>query len=165
MPICKKCDATFPNRITIEGKVKVICSRKYCLTCSPYGQHNTRKLATPPVSLTSSVTCGCGREFAPSRSKGHGRARCNSCSTAARKHRRKFQALRYLGGKCSSCGYDRCPAALQFHHVDDTAKTFNIAGNYNRSWEVLQGELNRCIILCANCHSEHHYTGPIAQPG
>ena len=46
MPTCKKCQANFPNRIKIDGKEKNLGNRSYCLDCSPYGEHNTKKLET-----------------------------------------------------------------------------------------------------------------------
>lgn len=44
MPVCKNCDKEFPNWTTIEGRRKNLSTRKYCLQCSPWGEHNTRKL-------------------------------------------------------------------------------------------------------------------------
>lgn len=55
MPNCKKCGTYFPLKQLVEGKPRVFTSRKYCLECSPFGQHNTRKLdvskpdRVPPV--------------------------------------------------------------------------------------------------------------------
>lgn len=46
MPTCKKCNESFPNLIKIEGKTKNLSSRKYCLTCSPWGKHNTKQIHT-----------------------------------------------------------------------------------------------------------------------
>ena len=44
MPVCKKCNNKFPNRIIVDGHPRILSSRKYCLDCSPYGLHNTKKL-------------------------------------------------------------------------------------------------------------------------
>ncbi len=44
MPICKKCDKKFPNWVTIDGRKKNLCSRKFCLECSPWGKHNTKDI-------------------------------------------------------------------------------------------------------------------------
>ena len=65
----------------------------------------------------------------------------------------------YKGGKCIECGYDKCPAALEFHHTDPSKKEFGIGGGYNRSWEVIKLELDKCVMLCSNCHHEKHYMG------
>lgn len=72
---------------------------------------------------------------------------------------RKKRYLKLLGGKCSSCGYDKNFAALHFHHIDPTTKKFNLdINNLNKKKEEeVLCELDKCIILCANYHAEHHY--------
>jgi hypothetical protein len=57
MPICQKCGVQFPNRVKIDDSIKVTNSRRYCLTCSPYGEHNTKQLhnlTTQPTPLEPS---------------------------------------------------------------------------------------------------------------
>ena len=66
----------------------------------------------------------------------------------------KERAIAYLGGKCQICGYDRCPAAFDFHHIDAREKDFSISTSMN--WERIQAELDKCSLLCANCHREVH---------
>lgn len=67
----------------------------------------------------------------------------------------KLQAIRYKGGKCQCCGYNKCPAALEFHHVDPTKKEKSIA-NMRRSWKYIKVELDKCVLVCSNCHREIH---------
>jgi hypothetical protein len=67
------------------------------------------------------------------------------------------QAIDYKGGRCAICGYNKCLQALEFHHIEDDKKDFGIsAKGYTRSWEVVKRELDKCILLCANCHREVH---------
>ena len=66
-------------------------------------------------------------------------------------------AIEYKGGKCVKCGYNKCNAALDFHHLDPTQKEFNLGSHgHTRSWERMKVELDKCILLCANCHREIH---------
>jgi 5-methylcytosine-specific restriction endonuclease McrA len=75
----------------------------------------------------------------------------------ARRKKVREMAVENKGGKCEKCGYDRCIDALEFHHLDPTQKDFNISSKgYTRSWERVKVELNKCMILCANCHREFH---------
>jgi len=67
----------------------------------------------------------------------------------------KVRAVEYKGGKCLLCGYRRCIAALHFHHLEDDAKDFQIGGQV-RSWEAIKAELDKCIMVCSNCHTEIH---------
>ena len=71
---------------------------------------------------------------------------------------RKKKAVEYKGGKCASCGYNKCISALSFHHKNPELKSFTISGNYTRKWESLKEELDKCILLCLNCHAELHFT-------
>jgi len=78
---------------------------------------------------------------------------------AVLKRRKKIRelAIEYKGGKCEKCGYDRCLEALEFHHLDDRKKQFGIsAKGITRSWTRVKQELDKCIMLCANCHRELH---------
>lgn len=74
-----------------------------------------------------------------------------------RRHKIKRMAIEYKGGKCAACGYDKCPAAFDFHHLDPKQKDFGIAaGGITHSWKKVKEELDKCIMLCANCHRELH---------
>ena len=88
-----------------------------------------------------------------------GRCRCKKCSVIAVQKRRekiKLMAVEYKGGKCEKCGYDKYMGALEFHH-ENGEKEFGIsAKGYTRSWEKVKDELNKCILLCSNCHKEIH---------
>jgi len=68
----------------------------------------------------------------------------------------KRKAVEYLGGKCARCGYDKCIEALDFHHKDPALKDHNITGSGYRSWERTKIELDKCEVVCANCHREIH---------
>lgn len=64
--------------------------------------------------------------------------------------------LNYKGGKCQRCGYNKCNRALEFHHIDPSKKDFGISKNINRNIEDLKREVDKCILLCSNCHAEVH---------
>lgn len=72
--------------------------------------------------------------------------------------KRKFEAMQNKGGKCEICGYDKNISALEFHHIDPTTKEFQIDLRHfsNTNLEKLQNELDKCILICANCHRELH---------
>lgn len=75
---------------------------------------------------------------------------------AVAKRRRKIKtlAIEYKGGKCQICGYNKYQGALELHHFKGDKK-FGISDKgYTRSWERVKEELNKCILVCANCHRE-----------
>ena len=72
------------------------------------------------------------------------------------RRRKKIELVEYKGGKCEKCGYDKCNSALEFHHLDPTKKDFSPSANMNMAWNKIQNEIDKCILVCANCHREIH---------
>lgn len=60
--------------------------------------------------------------------------------------------------KCQLCGYDKCKAALDFHHIDPSQKEFAIRGISRKTIHLdkMKTEIAKCILLCARCHREVH---------
>lgn len=73
-----------------------------------------------------------------------------------RGYTKKLQLLKLKGGCCSKCGYSANLAALHFHHLKDKSFPLDIRMISNTNIKKLLVELEKCIILCANCHSELH---------
>ncbi len=69
---------------------------------------------------------------------------------------RKQRCVTYLGGQCVQCGYARCTKALTFHHRDSGDKEFAVSQILDRQWGVIRKELDKCDLLCFNCHMEKH---------
>jgi len=77
---------------------------------------------------------------------------------ANRRRKVKAMAVAHMGGKCVKCGYNKCIAALEFHHLDPAQKDFNLARKgYTFSWDRVREEVEKCILVCANCHREIHH--------
>ncbi len=72
-----------------------------------------------------------------------------------REKKRKFIEIK--GGKCQNCGYNKCIAALEFHHLDPNKKEFSPHRLKGQTLETALVELEKCVLLCANCHREEHY--------
>lgn len=103
-----------------------------------------------------SVCLDCGRKFEYQRSKGCTKNRCNSCQLKGRRERIRKLIYDYKGYACEICGYDKTVRALHFHHLDPSKKDFAIGTAYCRSWVKIKEELDKCILVCANCHAEIH---------
>ena len=81
----------------------------------------------------------------------------NLGSVSKRRKALKQLAIAYKGGKCLNCGYNKCAAALTFHHPNGD-KEFGIAASgYTRAWEKIRIEIDKCVLLCSNCHAEEHW--------
>jgi hypothetical protein len=74
-------------------------------------------------------------------------------------NKRKIDEYKLAKG-CAQCGYDRCAAALEAHHPagtkDSLESTVALMAKRGRSWVSIEEELNKCEIVCANCHREFH---------
>lgn len=85
------------------------------------------------------------------------RRRRNVVYVQNRRRKIKEMSVEYKGGKCEKCGYNKCNRALEFHHLNPTDKKFSISHKgYTRSWSKVKKELDKCIMVCANCHAEIH---------
>jgi predicted nucleic acid-binding Zn ribbon protein len=70
----------------------------------------------------------------------------------------KDKIVQLMGGECKLCGYKKCSQALELHHYNPTEKDFSfgaIRAN-PKSWLKILKELEKCILLCSNCHKEVH---------
>src|SRR5579859_7031263 len=103
--VCRKCSAPIPNWTTTNGKRRNTRNRKFCLSCSPFGAHNTRQ--DDPAKL-------------PKASRSDARAAWRKTANLAYANGKqlKRELIDTAGGCCSRCGYSKCVAALEFHHVD-----------------------------------------------
>lgn len=87
------------------------------------------------------------------------RDRAHYLVLAVSKRRRKLKslAIELKGGRCQICGYNRCIWALDFHHLDEKSKSFDLSTRgLTRSWARIKNEVGKCILVCANCHRELH---------
>lgn len=70
---------------------------------------------------------------------------------------RRALLVDWKGGKCEKCDYSKYIGALHFHHKDPSEKLFKLtADNMSRSMSKLMAEVNKCSLLCGNCHAEVH---------
>lgn len=141
-----------------------------------YAQPAMNVLPPKPTAHLSDVTRQCVRcrEILPikrfHRKKNHKNGgywlvhTCKRCATRlsylrrrANRGRLRLKAIEYKGGECVNCGFDRHQAAFEFHHKDGT-KEFNWPALSMRDWSVVKYELDKCTLLCGNCHRVEHKT-------
>lgn len=79
----------------------------------------------------------------------------NSESVMLWRKKTKKKLIEYKGGKCELCGYSKCERALEFHHTNPNEKDFSISGR-SLSFDKLKNEVDKCMLVCSNCHSEIH---------
>ena len=85
---------------------------------------------------------------------------CASCRVMTKSKYYKQKAVEYKGGACQICGYNKCNSALDFHHVNPENKTKTLSYMFSHcSWDKIKEELDKCILVCANCHREIHQQG------
>lgn len=78
-------------------------------------------------------------------------------AVSERRKKLREMAREYKGGKCVICGYKKYSGALDFHHLNPTKKDFGLSTRgLTRSWEKIKKEIDKCVLVCANCHRELH---------
>jgi transposase len=103
-------------------------------------------------------------EFALRAGGGYRCVRCTADAVSRRRRRVKRLLVQEAGGRCSRCGYDRCLGALAFHHVVPAEKSFSLSHRgVSRSIARARDEAAKCVLLCANCHSEVEAEGRMLQ--
>jgi hypothetical protein len=82
----------------------------------------------------------------------------NSEKVKTWRRRTKSRIVEAMGGACCICGYNKCTSALALHHLDPSKKDFalsSLRANPKR-WQTVVAELEKCILVCHNCHNEIH---------
>lgn len=98
-------------------------------------------------------------EFYRRRDKSGSSSYCKTCSkdeVIIRQRANKQAAVDFLGGACRHCGLVSDPAVYDFHHLDPSQKDFSISQAKGWSLENLIPELEKCALLCSNCHRLEH---------
>ena len=132
----------------MEGRAdKLYCSRP----CQEKGRKNLRNNGGQ-----EHVCYFCDKEFTPIK-YGHNRLYCYDCIPLGGNQRARIIELfkKKQGGKCSICGYDKYLGALDFHHEEPNSKEFTIS-NMDFRMDVIEAEVEKCVLLCSNCHREFH---------
>jgi hypothetical protein len=81
--------------------------------------------------------------------------RCFRTKKCQQKRKHFIQSLKVNG--CAICGYNKCIECLVFHHVNPEDKKFSISNGSQCGIKKTLNEINKCILLCKNCHGEIHY--------
>ncbi len=162
---CLQCNAVI--RVQDNEKVHYARAKKFCnASCAAtYNNKLFRKrhrsnhcescddLITTGKKYCSTLCRQIAQKAARDRRKSQGLT--SSTYVISWRQRTKLRAIQYKGGGCQICGYNKSIRALTFHHLDPGQKDFGISSKI-RSWDTLKVELDKCVLLCANCHAEVH---------
>lgn len=111
------------------------------------------------VALPTPYKCGRCGETDPEKFYGNKRRVCGPCHNAynlVQGQGKRLRAIKELGGRCIVCGFDRYPCSLDFHHKNRRFKDPNYRSMRGWSWKNILIELEKCILLCKNCHAAIH---------
>jgi hypothetical protein len=72
---------------------------------------------------------------------------------------RKIRKYKKMIGKCDLCGWNKHTEILQFHHKNKSIKKFKFSTGHlgSHSWDSIEKEIKKCILICPNCHNWIHY--------
>lgn len=117
-------------------------------------------MSAPVGRVFTEYGCVCG-EKDPNMFYQKRKTLCKACFNTELKEKWKLNKLRAVtsaGGKCVRCGYDRYIGALEFHHLDPTAKEDGWSKKWTLEQSKIEAALEGTILLCANCHREEHHS-------
>lgn len=171
MKRCRKCNSKIPSWITINGKPRNLNTRAFCLSCSPFGLHNTRSSVSKKITILTKICPLCNTEKPITEFYVKTKNRecknpsdyypyCKECEKSRVKEKArslKEKCVKYKGGSCIICGYSKNIAALDFHHRNSKEKDFSISQSTTKEFnQIMIDELDKCDLLCSNCHREVH---------
>lgn len=102
-------------------------------------------------------------DFYKQKGRKNGSSKCKICHNNYCTQRwvdKKIEAINYKGSKCNDCSvsYPDSPYVIfDFHHLDPSEKDVNWDRLRLRSWDKITQELDKCVLLCSNCHRIRHY--------
>jgi hypothetical protein len=142
------CGAIIPYRVFLDGKWRVLRTRKSCLVCLPFGSSPYSQKSSKEKKRKQNAAKQ--QRYYGKMLKTYGMGRPNLIRKS-----RKIEVVKHLGGRCMMCGHSRCVRNLAFHHISN--KSFQIDERaFQFSWERLIPEIEKCVLICHNCHGEVH---------
>lgn len=141
-----KTQGKFGGRQKGNEGMPIVDGKKECTKCKrllPVEEYNVRK------SRNNSLTSQCKS--------------CGAEAVIARQRKIKSKCVRYMDSKCVDCGvesihegYDYNLGMFEFHHTEPEHKDFSISEKKTQSFVKLTDELDKCVLLCGNCHVKRH---------
>lgn len=169
--ICPVCDKSFEAKKSLK---KEYCSNECIQVINPQFADAIKRSVEARkarVGKPNGKLCAyCNKELTGNQSK-FCSFKCNNYTNRKIEHIKKARQAskdkqnrlkKFLvdlsGGCCNICGYNKCLKALVFHHIDPTNKSFTLDTTSLRgnNKEKILLELQKCVCLCHNCHSEVH---------
>lgn len=133
----------------------LFCLEDRCLIQLDYarlkGDHYMSKCTTCKVELNETNAYRKGTRL---------NSRCKQCFNSYCMQRwitRKLQAIEYKGNACHDCKQSFPYPVYDFHHLDPTLKDMDWNKMRLVTDEVLKQELDKCVLLCSNCHRLRHH--------
>lgn len=166
--VCEVCGKDFYPVTYHQGKRLWRRGRRQCFDCVPYVPMKPGDTPTKTRNISGKRQCRICKiwkgldEFSPTNKYGNLNSYCKGCAAKkSRKPKQRFkeECVAYKGGRCTRCGYGKCPAALEFHHRNPSEKEFSLRDiSTVILTEGVKAELDKCDLVCSNCHKEIHYT-------
>lgn len=171
--VCSGCDQEKPHYWIIDKRRKITKGyvSSHCRECKAVRERRRRKhkaIRKPPerfqCRLCNYIALHDWIADIRNTEGGYYRAHCQECQrtkTADAWWQIKCAAVEYLGGKCVDCGLkDSCMGVYDFHHRNPSQKSYSIGdlfkGKSARQLDDIKPELDKCDLLCANCHRRRH---------
>jgi hypothetical protein len=155
---CQSCHNEFRVWQEIDGVMKSLQTRRYCLTCAPYKSGRKKRLSKYREDTRLCAHCGAWKPLTSFYVDSSGWCKqCINERAYSRAKENKRLAVEYKGGICFDCGIKYPAHVYDFHHIDPNEKDFKLSQFRTRLLRSIRAELDKCVLLCSNCHRDRHY--------
>jgi len=114
-------------------------------------------LKRPAYDQTSLTHCKtCGKKLDKNKLKGNLCMQCAAQVNVNRRRKKRDIAINHLGNKCIDCGITYPAAVYDFHHLGNKKDCVATMIRNNLKVETILEEVDKCVLLCANCHRIRH---------
>ena len=152
---CSRCESYLPLDEFDKCKPKTYGLKTWCKTCrKDYRKENSATLAQRKRQYYLDNHEEICRKNRHRRRKNRQKINAQNKGRMV-KLKQKFVEL--AGQKCQRCGYDEFNSGLEFHHIDPESKDSTPTKViYSGDFDAAYSELDKCALLCRNCHQAFH---------
>lgn len=162
MPICQNCQKDFPIKVLVDGYMKNLSSRKFCLECSPLGSKNTKSyIVQTEEDMAFCIFCNKIKDieqFYKRKQSKKPLSYCIDCQNKAKKlkYEEKLERIvQQFGCVCCDCNVSYPVQVYEFYL---NGKIYPISSAQNASLSKILSELKDHVMLCKNCCAIRKWT-------
>lgn len=157
---CKECSQEFSDMPLIDKKWRDCKGRTHCYDCSPFKLNRIKAkreelIKQNPENYVERECKVCNKTSVVVKGNNFLHI-CNGCRKKKNIKSHRLSAVNMFNNKCKDCQKTFHMNVYDFHHLNKDDKKYELSRLWGNSWKTIEEELEKCIMLCANCHRLRH---------